>query len=98
MSPKNEPEITAQTLIALRNEPEALKVITGTLRAREMGPADHIRTKHEVKAWLETQGTLKEAEAIVTRARARREIWQTQSITQNMTERQQRGQRINGDD
>jgi hypothetical protein len=97
MSPKNEPEVTAQTLITLRNEPEALSVITATLRVREMGPADHIRTKHEVKAWLETDGTVKEAEAIVTRARARRDIWQTQSIAQNMAERQQRGQRINGD-
>ena len=58
------------------------------------GPADWIRTKHEVKAWLEAAGTSKEAEAIVTRARARREIWQTQSITQKMTERQERGRRI----
>ena len=87
-------EPTATTLIALRDHPDALKAITDRLKVREMGPADWIRTKHEVKAWLETAGTPKEAEAIVTRARARREIWQTQEVTQKVTQRQERGQRM----
>lgn len=92
MSPKESSEATAATLLAMRNESDALKAITARLRVKEMGPADHIRTKHEVKAWLETSGTEVEAEAIVKRARARREIWETQSITQKMAERQGRGQ------
>lgn len=94
MSPKDNSEATAATLLAMRNDTEALKAITARLRVREMGPADHIRTKHEVKAWLETAGTQAEAEAIVKRARARREIWETQSVTQKMTERQERGQHL----
>lgn len=92
-SDKN-PNFTADEMLALRDAAEALKVITEKLRVQEMGPADWIKTKHEVKAWLETAGDLKEAEAIVARAGARRELWQTQSITQKMSERQQRGQRI----
>jgi hypothetical protein len=94
MSPKETPEATAATLLQLRNDTEALKVITARLRVKEMGPADHIRTKHEVKAWLETGGNQVEAEAIVKRARARREIWETQSVTQKMTERQERGETL----
>lgn len=94
MSPKEPPEATAETLLAMRNETDALKQITARLRVKDMGPADHIRTKHEVKAWLETAGSQVEAEAIVKRARARREIWETQSVTQQMTERQERGQRL----
>jgi hypothetical protein len=94
MNPNENSDLTATNLIALRNQPDALKLITERLKVKQMGPADHIRTKHEVKAWLETEGSLKEAEAIVTRARARRELWQTQSVTQKMTERQERGQRM----
>lgn len=94
MSPNKPPEATAATLSELRNQSDALKAITARLRVKEMGPADHIRTKHEVKAWLETSGTVAEAEAIVKRAHARREIWETQSVTQKMTERQERGQRL----
>lgn len=90
MNPNENPDLRAANLVALRNQPEALKVITERLKVKQMGPADHIRTKHEVKAWLEADGTLNEAEAIVTRARARRELWQTQSVTQKMAERQER--------
>lgn len=91
MNPK-ETEFGASGMAALRGQEEALKQITEKLRVKEMGPADHIRTKHEVKAWLETAGDAREAEAIVIRARARRELWKTQSVTQQMTQRQQRGQ------
>lgn len=87
-------EPTASTLITLRDHPEALKAITDRLKVQEMGPADWIRTKHEVKAWLETSGDLKEAQAIVQRARARRTLQETQALTQKMTERQERGQRM----
>lgn len=94
MSSNKHPEFTAEDMMALRGQPEALKIATDKLQVRDMGPADHIRTKHEVKAFLEANGTRTEAEAIVTRARLRREMWQTQSVTQNLTQRQQRTQRI----
>ena len=97
MSPNPSPDLSAKAMLALRSDAEALKIITAQLKVREMGPADHIRTKHEVKAWLETNGDLKEAEAILVRARARRELQQTQAITQRMTERQQPRQSISGD-
>ncbi|ACB74479.1 hypothetical protein [Opitutus terrae] len=92
MNTNETPDPSAANLLTLRNQPDPVKVITDRLRVREMGPADHIRTKHEVKAWVETAGDAKEAEAIITRARARRELQQTQSVTQKMTERQ--GQRM----
>ncbi len=97
MSPNEKPELSAKAMLALRTEPEALKVITDRLQVKAMGPADWIRTKHEVKAWLETAGDMKEAEAIVIRARARRELQQTHSITQRMTERHQQGRSVDGD-
>lgn len=84
--------MTAADMIALRNQTNALKLITEKLRVTEMGPADHIRTKHEVKAFLEAAGDLKEAEAIVTRARLRREMWETQSVTQKLTQRHRQDQ------
>lgn len=94
MHPQEHPEFSAADFAALREQPEALKVITERLLVKEMGPADHIRTKHEVKAWLETDGSPREAEAIVERARARRTLHHTQGVTQRMAERQQRGHRM----
>jgi predicted Fe-S protein YdhL (DUF1289 family) len=94
MNPNDSFEISVTTLLAHRPEPQALRIITERLKVNEMGPADHIRTKHEVKAWLEMPVDVKEAEAIITRACARRELQQTQSITQTMTERHQRGRSV----
>lgn len=94
MNPQERPEFSAADFAALRSQPEALKAITEQLRVKEMGPADHIRTKHEVKAWLEAAGSHNEAEAIVERARARRTLHQTQSVTQRMTQRQGRSERL----
>lgn len=94
MSTQKSPDFTAADLIALRTSQDALKTITGKLRVREMGPADHIRTKHEVKAFLEASGDLAEAEAIVKRARLRREMWETQSITQKLTQRHRQRQSL----
>lgn len=94
MNHQERPQFTAADFAALRSQPEALKVITERLLVKEMGPADHIRTKHEVKAWLETAGSQGEANAIIERARARRTLRQTQSVAQNMTLRQQRGRRM----
>ena len=91
MNPKDSSEITVQTLLALRQESDALRIITEKLRVKEMGPSDHIRTKHEVKAFVES-GDNKAAEALIKQACER--IATHQTITNRMTEQQQRGQRI----
>jgi len=91
MNPKENSTITVQTLLALRQESDALRLITEKLQVKEMGPADHIRTKHEVKAFVES-GDLTAAEALLKNAQTRRELNQSQSITEKMT--QQRGHRI----
>jgi len=90
MNPKDSSEITVQTLLALRQESDALRIITEKLRVKEMGPADHIRTKHEVKTFVES-GDAKAAEALIKQAGER--IGAHQAITNRMKEQQQRGQR-----
>lgn len=89
MTPSENPDLTAANLIALRSQPDALKIITDRLKVKQMGPADHIRTKHEVKEFIESAGDLKAAEAIVNRARARRSQ-ETQKATMHMTQRTSR--------
>ena len=91
MNPKDSSEITVQTLLALRQESDALRVITEKLRVKEMGPADHIRTKHEVKAFVES-GDEKAAAALIKQAQERTAAHQ--SITIRMTEQQRHGQRL----
>ncbi len=78
-------------MLALRQENDALRVITEKLRAKEMGLADHIRTKHEVKAFVES-GDTKAAEAFIKQAKER--ISATQTVSNKITETQQRGQRM----
>ena len=90
MNPEPSSELTPDALIALRLEADAIRAITERLKVKEMGPADHIRTKHEVKAFV-ASGDLKAAETLLKNAQARRELNQSQSITMKMT--QQRGQR-----
>jgi hypothetical protein len=92
MNPQNSPGLSVTTLLALRQESDAIRVITERLKVKEMGPADHIRTKHEVKAFVES-GDLTAAEALLKNAQARRELNQGQSISEKMT--QQRGPRMN---
>jgi hypothetical protein len=89
MNPQKSPEITVQTLLALRKEEDAVRLITERLRVKEMGPADHIRTKHEVKTFVES-GNTAHAEQLLVRARTRCEA------TQNLSQRQSRilGQQI----
>ena len=91
MNPKDSSEISVQTLLALRQESDAVQVITEKLRVKEMGPSDHIRTKHEVKAFVES-GDVKAAEALIKQAGER--IRAHQAVTNRMTEQQQRGQRM----
>jgi hypothetical protein len=73
MNPEKTPELTVQDLMALRKENDAVRVITDRLKVKEMGPADHIRTKHEVKAFIET-GSEPVAETLLQRAAQRREL------------------------
>lgn len=91
MNPKDSPDISVQTLLALRQDSDAIRVITERLRVKDMGPADHIRTKHEVKAFVET-GDLKTAESLIKQASERTAAHQT--ITNRVTEQQQHGQRV----
>jgi len=91
MNPKDNSDLNATALLALRQESDAVRVITERLKVREMGPADHIRTKHEAKAFVES-GDAKAAEALIKQARER--IAANQTITNKVTERQQRGQRM----
>ena len=89
MNPIENPALTTQALMALRQESDALRVITERLRVKEMGPADHIRTKHEVKAFIES-GSAPLAETLLQRAAQRRETGQKMLQTQS----QSRSQRI----
>ncbi len=78
-------------MVALRKEQgiEALKTITDRLRVYDMGPADHIYTKHEVKAFLET-GDVKAVEGILKRAGERVAFWQRELVRMS----RERGQRM----
>jgi hypothetical protein len=89
MNPSPGPEIDVKTLLALRRENDAIRLITDRLRVKEMGPADHIRTKHEVKAFVES-GDSHGAANLLKSAQLRREL--NQRIAVKMA--QQRGQRI----
>ena len=91
MNPKDSSEITVQTLLALRQVSDALRIITEQLHVKEMGPADHIRTKHEVKAFVES-GDAKAAESLIKQAHERTAAHQ--AITNRAAEQQQRGQRM----
>jgi hypothetical protein len=89
MNPSDSPEVTAQTLLALRKENDAVRLITERLRVKEMGPADHIRTKHEVKAFVES-GDVNLAESLLKSATERRAVVQHMAKTVS----QQRSQRM----
>lgn len=90
MNPNESSDINAKTLLALREDSDAVRLIAERLQVKEMGPADHIRTKHEVKAFVES-GDAKAAEELLRHVRERRGLHQ--SITIKLT--QQRGQRMN---
>ena len=84
MNPKENSELTVQALMALRQESDALRIITERLKVKEMGPADHIRTKHEVKTFLDT-GDTKIAEELLKRVGERRAA--NQSLTAKIAEK-----------
>jgi hypothetical protein len=81
------PEITVQTLLALRKEDDAVRLITERLRVKDMGPADHIRTKHEIKAFVEV-GAEAVAKQLLERAAQRRALGQKLAEAQRQTRAQ----------
>lgn len=89
MTPDDHTELSVSSLLALRQEADAVRAITDKLRVKDMGPADHIRTKHEVKAFVET-GDATTAEQLLQQAKKRH------ALNQNLNLRvsQQRGQRV----
>ncbi|MFT3783701.1 MAG: hypothetical protein QM790_16940 [Nibricoccus sp.] len=92
MNSADKSEISVQTLLALRQESDALRIITEKLRVKEMGPADHIRTKHEVKAFVES-GDIKAAHALIKLAQLRVSPTEDsrERLTQQQTSRQKQG-------
>lgn len=89
MNPEKTPELTVQALMALRKESDAVRIITERLKVKEMGPADHIRTKHEVKAFIDS-GSESSGQDLLQRAATRREIGLRLSVKAT----QSRGQRV----
>jgi hypothetical protein len=90
MNPNDSSELNVTLLFALRRESDALRLITDHLKVKEMGPADHIRTKHEAKAFMES-GDVKAAEELLKLAKSRRQVNQSES----MTIAQRQGQKLN---
>lgn len=87
MNPEKSPELTVQTLLALRKEDDAVRLITERLRVKEMGPADHIRTKHEVKAFVDS-GDVAMAERLLNSAHERRDL--TRQLSEKLSQRRDR--------
>jgi hypothetical protein len=73
---------TADDLIAWRAEEDPVRFISEKLHVKDMGPADHIRTKHEVKSFIGS-GERSVAEELVKRAQARRELALAVTIRQS---------------
>jgi hypothetical protein len=88
MDPTESFDPAAATLVALRNDPDAMRAITERLKVTDIGPAEHFPTEHEVKQFVELAGDVGAAEELLRRARER--VGPKQNITIKMT--QQRGQ------
>jgi len=89
MNPAESTDLSPAALVALRNDPDAMRLITERLKVRDMGPADHIRTKHEVKQFVETGDALA-AEELIAHARERLKQRQSLRQTQHLRQGEQR--------
>lgn len=87
MNSSDRSNLTVESLLALRSEPDATRIITEKLRVKDMGPADHIRTKHEVRAFVES-GNATAADLLLKRASERRKVENTQAETIAQSHRQ----------
>ena len=87
MNAKDPSIVTSDTLASLRVHPDAVRLISHRLGVKEMGPADHIRTKHDVKAYVQS-GDRKLAAELLKSAEVRRRQNQdaTIKIAQNLGE------------
>lgn len=65
--------------VSLRKKDDAIRLITERLRVKAMGPADHIRTKHEVMSFVES-GDLVVAESLLKRSQERLGIGRTVDV------------------
>ncbi|HEU5081314.1 MAG TPA: hypothetical protein VFT72_19030 [Opitutaceae bacterium] len=92
MNPNDHSYPTPEDLISWRAEEDPVRFISEKLKVKEMGPADHIRTKHEVKEFVES-GRRNAAEDLLKRAQARRELAQSATIRQY----QQQGRSISSE-
>jgi hypothetical protein len=92
MNPNDTSYPTPEDLLAWRVEEDPVRLISEKLKVKEMGPADHIRTKHEVKSFIES-GERSVAEELVKRAQARRELAQSATVRQA----QQQGRNISSE-
>jgi hypothetical protein len=75
MSDEPTVEINESDLARLRTAPDAVEVVTSLLGINEMKPTDQIRTKAEVRDWLDS-GEFDEGRLIIRNAARRRERWQ----------------------
>ncbi len=75
MSDEPTVEINESDLVRLRTAPDAVEVVTSLLGINEMKPTDQIRTKAEVRDWLDS-GEFDEGRLIIRNAARRRERWQ----------------------
>lgn len=79
MNAKDQSIVTSETLASLRVHPDAIRLISERLGVKEMGPADHIRTKHDVKAYVQS-GDRQLAEELLKSAEVRRRQQQGATI------------------
>jgi hypothetical protein len=79
MNKKDPYEITEETLASLRVGEDAVRIITEKLGVKEMGPADHIRTKHDVKAFV-ASGDQDAARELLKAASTRRDLHQREAM------------------
>jgi hypothetical protein len=75
MSEERAVEITEADLTRLRSAPDAVEVVTSLLGINEMKPSEQVRTREEVRDWLES-GQVDEGRLIIRNAARRRERWQ----------------------
>ena len=66
-----------------------MRCLTETLRVNEMGPADHIRTKHEAKAFMESGDA--DAAAALLKTSAARLVAQQERARISLRQGQQMG-------
>ena len=90
MNPQDSTDVSPAALAELRNETEAVRLIAERLKVKEMGPADHIRTKHEIKTFVES-GNVTTATDLLKRAQERRELNQAVTIRASQSQAQRMG-------